>query len=235
MTGPDGPGSTGTSDVPGADYRFDDVVRLAAERLAADGGLPFAASPGFLRSRWAAAESVGRGSRDADGRLTAAVSVRPSSAGAVVGVLGVPAETLDWALAQAADRRPGQVTVETEFLTAELSELFGSRGLRQVFAEDVMRFDLGRPVPEPAWPGGITLSGWDGRRFFGVYEAAFRERPGFPGWSAEEWISGVAEDDDFRPDLSVLATDEQVGDVGFVTTMVDWIDQVGVAPVSRGR
>jgi ribosomal protein S18 acetylase RimI-like enzyme len=71
-------------------------------------------------------------------------------------------------------------------------------------------------------------------RFYAVYEAAFRERPGFPGWTAEEWIEGVDEDG-FRPEWSVLATVPDLGGAGFVTAADGWIDQVGVVPAARGR
>jgi ribosomal protein S18 acetylase RimI-like enzyme len=72
-------------------------------------------------------------------------------------------------------------------------------------------------------------------RFHAVYAAAFRERPGFPGWSADEWAGFIAGDDDFRPRWSVLATVPGIGDAGFVTGTVDWIGQVGVVPAARGR
>jgi mycothiol synthase len=71
-------------------------------------------------------------------------------------------------------------------------------------------------------------------RFHAVYDAAFRERPGFPGWTAEEWIEGVAEDG-FHPQWSVLASVPGIGDAGFVTATDGWIDQVGVVPGARGR
>jgi ribosomal protein S18 acetylase RimI-like enzyme len=173
--------------------------------------------------------------------------VRPTTAagGATVTVLvgpeirprGYAAELLDWGLDEAA-RRDGPVTVETESLTPALAELFASRGLVQVFAEDVMRIDLTRPVPVAAWPEGTTLLEWSAEtapRFFAVYQAAFRERPGFPGMPAEEWISDVAGDDEFRPGWSVLAEVPGIGDAGFVTAAVGWIVQVGVRPDARGN
>ncbi|MEV8507806.1 GNAT family N-acetyltransferase [Actinoplanes sp. NPDC051475] len=129
--------------------------------------------------------------------------------------------------------------METESLTAAALQLFVERGLRQVFAEDVLRFDLGaRGVPEAGWPDGTTVRGWpdvDAERFFRVYDAAFRERPGFPGWTAEEWIADLADDEDFRPGWSVLASVQGVGDAGFLTAAVGWIVQVGVVPAARGR
>jgi len=232
--------------VPLGDADFDDLVALAAACLGADGGLPIAAEPGFLRRRWAADGTASRAGRDAEGVLVAAAAVRPTTAagGATVTVLvdpeirprGYAAELLDWGLEEAA-RRDGPVTVETESLTSAQAELFAARGLVQMFAEDVMRIDLTQPVPAAVWPEGTTLREWSAEtapRFFAVYEAAFRERPGFPGVPAAEWISDVSDEEDFRPGWSVLAEVPGIGDAGFVTGLVGWIDQVGVLPAARG-
>ncbi|GAA3946653.1 GNAT family N-acetyltransferase [Actinoplanes auranticolor] len=225
---------------------FDDedaLVSLAARCLAADGGLPLAADPAFLRRRWRAAGITTIQGLDHDGRLVAAGAARPTTADGGVtfcGLVdpdvrgrGIGSHLLSWGLSQ---EQP--VTVETESLTGPAEELFAARGLRQVFAEDVMRIELADGVPDPQWPAGTQLAAWSAElapRFHGVYEAAFRERPGFPGWTAPEWIAEVTEDDDFRPRWSVLATLPEVGDAGFVTAAVDWIVQVGVAPGARGR
>lgn len=232
---------------PLGDADFDDLVALATACLGADGGLPIAAEPGFLRRRWAADGTASRAGRDAKGALVAAAAVRPTTdgEGAMVTVLvdpevrprGYAAELLDWGLEEAA-RRDGPVTVETESLTPAQEELFAARGLAQVFAEDVMRIDLTQPVPAAVWPPGTTLLEWTAGtapRFFAVYEAAFRERPGFPGMPAEEWISDVADDEEFRPGWSVLAEVPGLGDAGFVTGAVGWIVQVGVRPAARGN
>ena len=128
--------------------------------------------------------------------------------------------------------------METEGLTPAAEALFVSRGLRQIFAEDVMRIDLTGAVPEPVWPDGTVLATWSDAtagRFAAVHDAAFRDRPGFPGRPAAEWIADVAEDEDFRPDWSVLAAVPELGDAGFVTAAVGWIVQVGVIPPARGH
>jgi mycothiol synthase len=214
---------------------FGDLIALAARCLAADGGLPLAADPGFLRRRWETAATVAV--RDS-GRLIAAGAVRdgPTFTALVdpaVRGTGLGSRLLDWGL-----DRPGTVTVESEGLTPAAEALFASRGLRQVFAEDVMRIELTGTVPHPAWPAGTALAAWsraNAERFAAVHDAAFRERPGFPGRPPAEWIADVIEDDDFRPDWSVLATVPGVGDAGFVTAAVGWIVQVGVVPAARGR
>jgi ribosomal protein S18 acetylase RimI-like enzyme len=136
--------------------------------------------------------------------------------------------------------RPLSITVETESLTAEADALFVSRGLRQFFAEDVMRIDLSRPLPTPlaVFPPGTTLTTWSAEsapRFHAVYEAAFRDRPHFPGDPAAEWIAEYDEDDEFRPGWSLLAATPDQGDVAFVTAAEGWIVQVGVDPAARGR
>lgn len=240
-------GDDGLTWAPLSAADFDDLVALATVCLGADGGLPLAAEPGFLRRRWAADGTASKAGRDAKGALLAAAAVRPTTVagGATVTVLvdpairarGYAAELLDWGLEEAA-RRDGPVTVETESLTAVQAELFASRGLVQAFAEDVMRIDLAQPVPAAVWPSGTTLREWTAQtapRFFAVYEAAFRERPGFPGVPAEDWISGVADEEDFRPRWSVLAEVPGFGDAGFVTGAVGWIVQVGVRPAARGN
>jgi mycothiol synthase len=231
---------SGSGDVrasaPLSDDDFHDLIALATRCFAADGGLPLATDPGFLRGRWTTPDTAAV--RDSDGRLVAAGAVRdgPVFTGLVdpaVRGTGLGSRLLDWGL-----DHPGPVTVETEGLTAGAEALFASRGLRQVFAEDVMRIDLAGAVPEPAWPDGTALTAWSdatAERFAAVYDAAFRDRPGFPGLSAAEWIADVAEDDDFRPDWSILATVPGVGDAGFVTAAVGWIVQVGVVPAARGR
>lgn len=229
-----------------------DLVALAARCLAADGGLPLAAEPAFLRRRWTTPGSLTIQARTGDGLLVAAGALRPGTTGSgatFVGLVdpakrgrGLGAHLLDWGLDEAA-RVAGPVTVETESLTAQAEALFGARGLRQVFAEDVMRVDLTRAVPDQAapdggWPDGTTLAVWSAQtaaRFHRVYEAAFRERPGFPGWPADQWIAETADDDEFRPDWSVLATAPGLGDAGFVTAAIGWIVQVGVIPSARGR
>ena len=64
-----------------------------------------------------------------------------------------------------------------------------------------MRIGLTPGAPAAAWPDGTVLHEWtagNARWFFAVYTAAFRERPGFPGWSAEQWIDEVTGDEDFR-------------------------------------
>ncbi|MCO8276290.1 GNAT family N-acetyltransferase [Actinoplanes sp. TRM 88003] len=131
------------------------------------------------------------------------------------------------------------VTVESETLTEDASVLFESRGLRQVFAEDVMRIELDESLPPaPEWPLGVTVASWSGavaQRFHATYHASFSDRPGFPGDPAEEWIAENEEDEDFLPDCSLLVTLPDLCDAGFITAARDWVVQVGVVPSARRR
>jgi mycothiol synthase len=218
----------------------DDLAGLAAlarRVVAADGGLPLVADEGFLRRRYGGAGTV---AVTADGTVVAAVSVRRQDEGSVISGLvdpalrgrGIGARLLDTSLGAA-----GQpVTVETESLTDEATRLFASRGLEQIWAEDVMRFDLAQSLSDLALPPGVTVRTWsDGTadRFFAVYQAAFRDRPGFPGWSRQQWMEWTGDDDDFRPQWSLIAA--EAADVAFVTCAEGWIVQVGVRPEERGR
>jgi mycothiol synthase len=254
-----------------------ELVTLARRCWAADGGLPLAVEPWFVRGRWSrpgtktftvrASPAAGAPASPSEGPssvtvtaptsggldggaggLLAAIAVRPGSHGPMVTGLvdpavrgsGIGTRLLDAALAVAAGSGTpddGFVTVETEGLSPDAEKLFESRGLRQFFAEDVMRIDLtGGLPPEPAWPAGAVVAEWTGEtaeRFFRVYAASFRERPGFPDPSAQEWIEETAEDDDFRPAWSLLATLPEIGDAGFVSVGENWIQQVGVVPAAR--
>lgn len=228
------------------------VAALAERCHAADGGMPE-----VTISRFAAEGARTTGGRTATGVLVAAAAVRPLPTGAAyLGLVdpdhrgrGVGGALLDWGLDVAGGvARPGApagspgsyglVTVETEALTPQGERLFASRGLRQVFAEDVMSFDLAAVEPPAVpLPGELVLREWApdlAARFFAAYEAAFRDRPGFPGWPAERWVAWTAGDEEFRPQWSLLATGLD-GDAGFITCAEGWIVQVGVVPSWRGR
>jgi ribosomal protein S18 acetylase RimI-like enzyme len=78
-------------------------------------------------------------------------------------------------------------------------------------------------------------SGGLAAEFFAAYQAAFADRPGFPGWTQQEWVSWTTEDPDFRAGLSMLAADQSGGPAGFVTVGENWIVQTGVVPGWRRR
>ena len=148
---------------------------------------------------------------------------------------GIGGYAFDWA-ANAAG--PAAMLAETEALGDGAHALYLSRGLVQVLAEDVMQLAAQAPVPPAHSPPGLTLSAWgqaDPARFFAVYDAAFRERPGFPNWTQDRWVEWVSDDEDFRAEWTLLATLGDA-DVGFITADASgWIAQMGVLPSARGR
>jgi mycothiol synthase len=240
------------------------LVRLARRVLAVDGGHPAVADQSFLRSRFlsphatadpapavAPAGGASMAAFNPDGDVVAAAGLRTVGPGlAGIGLVdpdrrgeGLGGRLLDWILTATA-------RVETESLTDAADALFRSRGLARTFAEDIMRADLTGGAPTIALGGGptialgggdVTLTGWDAAdpyRFFAVYEAAFRERPGFPGWSPEQWIDWIAGDEEFTPQWTLLASrdGEDVGFVAGARAADDhgWVVQVGVIPRLRG-
>jgi mycothiol synthase len=225
------------------------LAELARECLSADGGQPFAADPGFLRGRYldgARARGGWQGSR-----LVCASAVRPSGDGpdaatVTTGLVhpqfrrrGLGGAALDWAIGQAKQVGPAGLTADTEALSDGAHALYLARGLSQVFAEDVMQLAATATPPPPAnAPAGLCLSTWDQAgpaRFFAVYEASFRDRPGYPGWSQDRWVDWVSDDDDFRAAWALLATVDGT-DAGFIVADAGgWIIQVGVVPAARGR
>ncbi len=222
-----------------------DLARLC---LSADGGQPFAAGPGFLSSRYSggAATYAGWACR----RLVCASSLRQSSAdnpggrqaAVTTGLVdpdwrrrGIGGHAFDWAAGAAGDR---ELRAETEALGVGAHALYLSKGLTQVLAEDVMQLSASVRLPAAHAPDGLILSTWgqaDPARFHSVYQAAFRDRPGFPGWPRARWIEWISGDEDFRPDRALLATLDGT-DVGFIVgDAAGWIIQVGVLPSARGK
>lgn len=108
--------------------------------------------------------------------------------------------------------------IACEDLTSEAIARYAAKGYALAFAEDVMRCDLAalRDLPAAPLPAGIILAPWGPDSipaFYSAYSAAFADRPGFPGWSQEQWVDWTAGDPTFRPHLSwvALADDEPVG------------------------
>jgi ribosomal protein S18 acetylase RimI-like enzyme len=129
------------------------------------------------------------------------------------------------------------VVVESEVLSQGADELFLSRGLQQVFAEDTMGCDPA--AAERLEPNdGMELIEWEdvtAERFYAVYRAAFQDQPGFADESAGEWIEDYVGNPDFQPTWSLLLSLPGIGDAGFVTASAGWIGEVGVIPEARRR
>lgn len=131
--------------------------------------------------------------------------------------------------------------IRSENVTDEVIASYAEKGYTLDFAEEVMRYDLSRTHPQVKVPFEVSYLNWASERahaFFTVYDASFRERPGFPGWSEAEWVDWTSSDPAFRSDLSVLAV-VQGHAVGFVTNADEgqhgYIIQVGVHPNWRGQ
>jgi mycothiol synthase len=232
------------------------LCALIGRCLAADGGLPDGASEQFVRRQFLSGHGVGlfgaghggliaaAAVGDArDGKVSAAGAVDPAFRGQ-----GIGRQLLDWTLA-AASGLP--LLISTETLSEPAERLYARYGLRQVFAELVLRADLAGPDPaatgsglarvdvgEFVVPDGIELRPWASGlepAFFAAYSAAFRDRPGFPGRTQQEWLDWTSQDEDFRPDLSMLAVGPSGEPAGFVTVGSNWIVQTGVVPQWRRR
>ena len=219
------------------------VAELARACLAADGGQPFAADPGFLRGCYlSGAENLAGFDGSALVCVTALRRPSPDAPAVTTGLVhpawrrqGIGRHAFDWAAARAGD---AGIRAESEALGAGAHALYLSRGLAQVFAENVMELPASAAVPAVRGPAGLVLSAWgdaDPARFHAVYAAAFRDRPGFPGWPPERWIEWLSDDEDFRAPWTLLATLDDV-DAGFIAAAAGgWIVQVGVVPAARGR
>lgn len=224
------------------------LAGLGAACLAADGGFRALPADEYLGD---AAPSIG--AFDPGGRLLAFAAARRSNhqGAAIAGQVhpdargrGIGRFLIEWSIvagealvAPAPAEQTRALRISTEGLTPAAERLYARCGFSQEFAEDVMRYSLDAPAPDTPLPPGFTLRAWApelAAQFFAAYEASFRTRPSFPGWSAEEWLEWATGDDDFVPELSLLALD---GDTpaGFLVAGQGWLVQVGVRPEWRGR
>ncbi|MBG6137949.1 GNAT family N-acetyltransferase [Longispora fulva] len=231
------------------------LAALTRSVLAADGGMPQSADEGFLRGRYLGGEALGAFE---SGELVASVAVRPVGPAPGpgqpgIGLTGIVAQVapayrgrglgrhlLEWGLARAPRPR-----VETESWTPAVDRLLTGYGLERTFGELVMTCPLttGGATLAPAatpLPDGIILEEWrpgNEADFFTAYDASFRDRPGFPGWSSGEWIDWISGDeDDFRADWALLARDAEGAPAGFCVASPDHaIGQAGVVPAWRRR
>jgi GNAT superfamily N-acetyltransferase len=213
---------------------------LARACLDADGGLPLLTDDGLLRARLRRGES--REIRTDDGVLVAAAAVTVDEDGAATSGLVHPAhrgrghgrDLLGWAV----DRAAGvPLTVTCENVSPAAERLYARFGLTRVFAEQVMRHRLKSAPAVPA-PDGVHFVPVAEARpsdLFAAYAGSFGDRPGFPDPDEQEWLDELAEDDEWRRDVSTVALDENGAPIGFVNVLGSWIDQVGVVPAWRGR
>jgi mycothiol synthase len=150
-----------------------------------------------------------------------------------------------WAESQALTLgSPSEWIIRNETFNAGSAALYAQEGYTADFVEYWMQRDLREPLPPQHLIQAIPWTASNARQFFEVYVDAFKERPGFPGLSADQWLSDYTGDADFRPDLSLLALMDGYP-VGFVTSGVThlahsaqpigWISQIGIRPNWRGH
>jgi mycothiol synthase len=237
-----------------------ELVELADECHLADGGLDLLNEPNNLRDRYFPdAPGSGIGACAAGNKLIACTTVhltrqlnmqRALIAGQVQPEWrnrGIGTYLLSWSQAQAqtllstvtADQRV--LRVATESLTEPAIHLYRAHGFEKVFEELVMQRDLRQALPARPLPPEVSLTTWQpalADQFFQAYEAAFRDRPGFPGYSAAEWISDLTENETFKPEWSLLARAGELP-VGFVNAAAErpggYVVQIGVIPGQRRR
>lgn len=234
------------------------VVELARACYQSDGGLSFLFEPDYIQSCYfPAVPGNGIGAFLPDGRLAACTSVhlrgdpgqqrarimghvRPGLRGK-----GIGAYLMRWSQAQAQNLQlSGVMQIATECLTEPARRLYQAHGFQNVFEELVMARDLHTPLPDRPLPPDVSLTHWRSElaeQFFQAYQAAFQERPGFPGYSAAEWIAQVIEDH-FPPEWCLLARvdGEPVGFVNADRVLTNdppdgYIAQIGVVPAQRRR
>jgi len=230
------------------------ITGLSSACQAVDGGQALVAADAYLR-QGAAGATIG--GFDAGAGLIACAAVWPEQTSDeqranILGQVhpdargrGLGTFLLRWSVAQAqalpADApadQPRLLRLTTEALTPAAERLYQQFGFTQQFAEDVMRCDLDLALPDAPFPPGVTLETWTpalAGQFYEAYQDAFRERPGFPVWSAaEQWIEWATGEDTFHPEMSLLARDGRQP-VGFIVCDDAWIVQVGTHPAWRGR
>ncbi|MEU1842416.1 GNAT family N-acetyltransferase [Micromonospora sediminicola] len=214
-----------------------ELTRLAEACLAIDGGLPLFTRTPLLRARLLQTRTLGAWH---NGGLVAAVGVglggQPATSTGLVDPdwrgRGLGGRLLSWASEQAGD---ADLLVTTESWSPGADALFTARGFARTFTEWVQRHDLG-DLPSLAPPERVTTEPVRlDPELFETYRASFADRPGFASPTAEEWLGELGEDDEYRPDLSLIARGPDGAAVGFVNVIDTWIDQVGVVPGWRGR
>jgi mycothiol synthase len=178
-----------------------------------------------------AAVSVSISGSDDTAEVTVASMLRP-------GFEDLWTEQRAWIERHIAGRGPTTaVSAVSECLTDAEKRRWAAAGFDLVFEEIAMERDLvdAEHAGRVRWPDGSTLLEWGAAAAgasFDAYEMAFRDRPGFPGWSRSEWIDRLTGDPDFVPEASLCVL-LNGAPAGFVVCSPGWIDQVGVVPSHR--
>ena len=235
------------------------LVDLARTCFPVDGGLHFMLEPESLTDNYFPnAPGVAVGAFASDQGLVACTTVHLSGdsntpRAIIVGQVhpalrnrGFGAYLMHWSQEQAqmllAEVTADQwlLQIRTESLTASAHRLYLAHGFASISESLVMRRNLDLPLADYAFPPGVTIADWDpalADQFFQAYDAAFRERPGFPGYATAEWVDSWMTDR-FRPEWSMLARsgDESLGFLMATSNPPhSFIMQVGVIPAQRRR
>ena len=236
-------------DVPHAATSADGLIELARAQIGGAGDWSLATDRAWLNRMY-----VARGTRattwvQQNGELAAAAAVCPPelAGGSIVVTTLIRPGSEDvwpeqWAWIEAAIRdasaaiRPTpSVQVVSEALSDAEVARWRSAGYELVFEEIAMEREITSDPGAPRWPPGTRLLEWDAdaeTASFLVYEAAFRDRPGFPGWTQAEWVDRMASGDDFLAGASLCALLDG-SPACFVVCHRGWISQVGVIPSRR--
>lgn len=228
------------------------LIELARAQAGAPGDWSLATNSQWLERMYASPRATTRLWTLSTGSLAAGATVHTPSdltsgpdVATVTSMLRAGHEELwdaqrDWieaVLHQSRGSTAGTVHVVSESLHDAEAARWTSLGFRLVFEELAMELDLtldGSSPPRP-WPSGTRVLDWGSDASvasFTVYEAAFRDRPGFPGWTQSEWADRLTGGDDFLPEASFCVLAEDVP-AGFVVCSSGWVDQVGVIPARR--
>lgn len=137
----------------------------------------------------------------------------------------------------------GVLRVDSFHPPEDATALYAALDFHEAMVELLMRRDLALPFEETPAPA-LIFESWeaaDHDALFAVYENAFRDRPGFPNWTKENWLEAfTGEDDFFRADLSFLVRLDGEP-VGFAICGVEagtdagHIAQLGVHPPHRRK
>lgn len=222
-----------------------------------DGGLPIELDRDVVQDRYVSGNLVvSIGAFEPSGQLVACAVVRrigspETSRISATGHVhpnyrrrGLGTFLIEWTVKNGTDLVSGTplghiriLEVALESVDESGERLLARHGLVRRFAEDVMRTDVVTTSARARLPAGVSLLAWAPQladRFFEAYQAAFRDRPGFPGWSKGKWTDWATGDGDFRPEASYVACCGDLA-VGFIVCADEFIVQVGVPPEWRGR
>lgn len=228
--------------------QIDELIDLARAQLEHPGNWSLATDAGWLTQQYAGLGVHSRLWRGPSGGLLGSAAVRLSESPATVVVASMlrPGAEALWQeqrpwIDMTVQAMPGDMPVQavSESINEAEAGRWHSAGYELIFEELVMEHALmrGGPADAPRWPAGTTRLEWSlpaAVSAFEVYEAAFGDRPAFPGWTRDEWIERMTGDEAFLPGASLCARIDGVP-AGYVVSAPGWVGQVGVIPRYRRR